>query len=134
MGDPETGKRLEIIKKYYGLSDRELGDIMGVTEDTAYNYRIAKTALKTPKAKMIAEYYGIDISWILAGVGAGPAGLDAISDAPPIVAELKTPYKAKAGRGSIANYQPSIQEQIASLFDDLPLSTYRGATKMIIIY
>lgn len=65
-------ERLEVIKFRFDLSYKKMGDILGVTKDQAFNYVKGKTALPLDKAEKLAEYFQLDLNWLLSGVGDPP--------------------------------------------------------------
>jgi transcriptional regulator with XRE-family HTH domain len=66
----ELAARLTAIKKQYGLNNKDLAQLWGLSEETVKNYFRYKNPTKVPKLYLekLADTYGINKEWLVKGV------------------------------------------------------------------
>lgn len=61
----ENRLRLKLMRALTGLSQKEIADLMGVSENFVGNLEKGKRDIPEPRAKMLAQALHIDVEWLL---------------------------------------------------------------------
>lgn len=106
--DQKLLERLKTLADRHKLSYSKLGQLLGVSKDTAGNYLIGRTQISIADAKKLAEKLGEDPAWLLTGKPTDNGELPKRNLSP---SEVKNPDREEAPNYIYLNKQ-SVQELI----------------------
>jgi len=64
-----AGERLKAVRMYLGLSQKELANLLGVSEITVRRYEIGKIEIPKTVALALKGLYNLNPTWLLTGEG-----------------------------------------------------------------
>ena len=115
------GDRLTAAREAAGLSQRALGERLGVRAKTVAAWENDMAEPRANRVQMLAGMLGVSLIWLLTGEGEGVAPPDARPDTPGRAAELLAELReVRAGIGSLS-------ERIGRLEARLRLELARAA-------
>lgn len=59
------GQRLEIIRKDFNLKQKNMAELMGVSQSTYFNYKNGTTVVQTEILKTVAKHFKISLDWLV---------------------------------------------------------------------
>ena len=59
------GDKLEIIRKEANLKQKEMAEILGISQPTYFNYKEGNTPIQTEILKTVSSYFGVSLDWLV---------------------------------------------------------------------
>ena len=63
----EVGARLKEWRIKQGLTQKELGEILGVARQTIASWEIGRTEIPYEALKKLKDKFGLDLNWLIGG-------------------------------------------------------------------
>jgi len=84
----EVGKRLRIFRDTKELTQQDLAGSLGITRLTVTRYELGQLSLGAESLERLATVYGLNITWLLTGIGSMFFKVDEELSSPPELQEL----------------------------------------------
>ncbi|WP_026487138.1 helix-turn-helix domain-containing protein [Caldanaerobius polysaccharolyticus] len=65
IGENTLGKKIRMLRKKAGLTQKQFGDIFNIAKSTVSQYESGKSRPDDDTKKKIARYFGVSLDWLL---------------------------------------------------------------------